>query len=129
MRTLAFILATVVVLDATGAGAASSLKKSLMKLEPEERAHQACVIKGLEAVRRDKRLAAADRLMPDTFRRAHFEANVVSAKGAAVRAKEHWYAMSFECKLSDDQTQAVDFSYKIGKEIPPEEWEDAGLWK
>ncbi|WP_244534596.1 DUF930 domain-containing protein [Hyphomicrobium sp. CS1GBMeth3] len=130
MRTVfASILATMFVLDATAAAAAGSLQKSLMKLEPEERAHQACVIKGLEAVRRDKRLKAADRLMPDTFRRARFEGNMVSAKGAAVRAKEHWYALSFECTVSDDQTRALAFSYKLGDEIPPEEWENAGLWK
>lgn len=125
----ASILATVLVLDHSGAAAAGSLKKSLLKLQPEERAHQACAIKGLEAVRRDKRLARADRLMPDTFGRARFDGSVVSAKGAAVRANQHWYALSFECTVSEDQTQALAFSYKLGDEIPPEQWEDVGLWK
>lgn len=127
-KPLGFMFGFVLMVHA-GAAAAGSLKRSLMKLEPEERAHQACVMKGLETVRREKRLAGADRLMPDTFKRAHFDGSVVSAKGAAVRAKSHWYALSFECKVSDDQTQALAFSYKIGDEIPPEEWDDIGLWK
>jgi hypothetical protein len=111
------------------AASAGSLEKSLMKLNPEERAHQACVVKGLEAVRRDKRLSRADRLMPDTFKRATFADNVVSAKGAAVRADEHWYALSFQCTVSDDQLKALAFSYELGKEIPPDTWEDVGLWR
>ncbi|MCC7251787.1 DUF930 domain-containing protein [Hyphomicrobium sp.] len=112
------------------AATAGSLERSLAKLSPEERAHQACAIKGLEAVRRgDKRLAKADRLMPDTFRRAHFDGSVVSAKGAAVRANAHWYALTFECTVSDDQMKALVFTFKLGDEIPPETWEDVGLWR
>lgn len=100
-----------------------------MKLNPEERAHQACVAKGLDVVRRDKRLSKADRLMPDTFKRARFDGSVVTAKGAAVRASDHWYALSFECTVSDDQMKAVAFTFELGKEIPPETWEEVGLWR
>lgn len=100
-----------------------------MKLDPEERAHQACAIKGLDVVRRDKRLEGADRLMPDTFGRARFDGSVVSAKGAAVRVKSHWYALTFECTVSDDQLKALAFSYTVGEQIPPDKWEDVGLWK
>jgi hypothetical protein len=125
----ALILSVVVYVGSGVAASAGSLEKSLMKLNPEERAHQACVVKGLEAVRRDKRLSRADRLMPDTFKRATFADNVVSAKGAAVRADEHWYALSFQCTVSDDQLKALAFSYELGKEIPPDTWEDVGLWR
>lgn len=129
-RVWALIIATVVLSDAGGAVAAGSLDKSLMKLDPVERAHQACVIKGLEAVRRgDKRLAKADRIQPDTFKRAQFDGSVVTAKGAAVRADKHWYALSFECQVSDDQMKALAFTFKLGDEIPPETWEEVGLWR
>jgi len=127
---LAAVFATVLVLDVSEVAAAGSLERSLLKLDPIERAHQACVIKGLDTVRRgDKRLARADRLMPDTFKRAHLAGNVVSAKGAAVRANAHWYALSFECTVSDDQMKALAFSFKLGEEIPPEKWEEAGLFR
>lgn len=131
MRILsAAIIANVFLFNASGALAAGSLDRSLLKLDPVERAHQACVIKGLDAVRRgDKRLAKADRIQPDTFKRANFAGSVVTAKGAAVRADKHWYAMSFECKVSEDQMKALAFTFKLGDEIPPEKWEDAGLWR
>lgn len=122
-------LAIAIVLGVPAAAFGGSFEKSLMKLSPEERAHQACAAKGLETIRRDKRLPGADRLMPDTFKRTHFEGSVVMAKGAAVRAKSHWYALSFECTVSDDQLKAMAFTYQLGEEIPPDRWEDAGLWR
>jgi hypothetical protein len=126
----AAIFSTVFAFGVSNATAAGSLDKSLMKLEPVERAQQACVIKGLDALRRsDKRLAKADRLMPDTFKRPNFDGSVVTAKGAAVHANKQWYALSFECTVSDDQMKALAFTFKLGDAIPPETWEDVGLWR
>jgi hypothetical protein len=124
------IFSALLVFDASEVAAAGSLERSLQKLGPEERAHQVCAAKGLDAVRRgDKRLVKADRLMPDTFKRAQFDGTVVSAKGAAVRANAHWYALSFECKVSDDQMKALAFSFKLGDEIPADQWDEVGLWR
>jgi hypothetical protein len=49
---------------------AGSLEEALRKLEPEERAHQACIIKGLNTVHRDTRLRNADRMKTSIFGRA-----------------------------------------------------------
>lgn len=129
MKIVHLAIAIVLVGGLSTAASAGSLEKSLMKLDPEERAHQACVAKGLETVRRDKRFARADRLMPDTFKRARFSGSVVTAKGAAVRANNHWYALTFECTVSEDQMKALAFTYVVGDEIPPETWEQVGLWR
>jgi len=126
----AAIFSVFLILGAGHMAEAGSLERALLKLSPEERAHQACVVRGLEAVRRgEKRLREADRLMPDTFKRAEFDGSVVSAKGAAVRARDHWYALSFVCTVSDDQMKALAFTYKIGAEVPRENWDDLGLWR
>lgn len=103
-------------------------ERALMKLSPEERAQQACVARGIDAIRRDKRLKGVDRVMPDTFGRAQFDGTAVSAKGAAVRAGKGWYALSFDCTLANDQLKVTAFTYQLGDEIPPERWEDVGLW-
>lgn len=130
VKWLLTVVAALIGLGGVGpAWAASSVDRALMKLDPEERAHQVCAIKGLETVRRrDKRLTKADRLMPDTFKRALFEDNVVTAKGAAVRSDKHWYALTFRCTVSSDQLKAVDFDFEIGDEVPRERWDDVGLW-
>lgn len=130
MRPLRIVYLALLACVATPAFAGkSAFEKSLMKLSPEERAHQACVAKGLDTIRKDKRLPGVDRIVPDTFKRANFEGSIVSAKGGAVRARQHWYAISYDCTVSDDQLKGVAFTYKIGDEIPAEEWEDKGLWR
>jgi len=129
VRILGASLVAVAAAFAAGASlAASSIEKSLMKLDPVERAHQACVVKGLDIVRKEKRLAKADRIMPDTFKRAQLVGNSVTAKGAALHVGKTWFALSFECTVTDDQMKAVAFSYQLGEAIPPETWEEVGLW-
>ena len=46
------------------AAQAGSINDQLMKLDPEERAHQVCVIKGIDTIRREGKLPKADRLDP-----------------------------------------------------------------
>ncbi|MGE3229062.1 MAG: DUF930 domain-containing protein [Hyphomicrobium sp.] len=129
MRILgASLVAAVAAFAASTSFAASSIEKSLMKLDPVERAHQACVVKGLQVVRKDKRLSKADRIMPDTFGRAKLDGNTVLAKGAAVHVGTSWYSLSFECTVTEDQMKAVAFTYQLGDAIPPETWEEVGLW-
>jgi hypothetical protein len=67
--------------------------------------------------------------MPDVFKRAQFADGTVKAPGAAVRTGQHWYALSFECAVTDDQLKAKSFSFKLGDEIPPDTWDDVGLWR
>ena len=111
------------------AGQAGSLEDSLKKLGPEERAHQACVIKGVDTVRRDKRLPGVDRMKTGVAGAAAFDGAVVTAKGGAVRAKGRWYALTFVCKVTSDQMKATSFTYELGREIPEAKWEDYGLWR
>lgn len=109
--------------------AISRIEQSLLKLQPEEWAQQACVIKGLDVVKRYKHLRRADRLMPDVFNRAKFAKGVVTAKGAAVRVGKRWYELSFECSVTDDRLTATTFTFELGEEIPPEVWDEVGLWR
>ena len=100
-----------------------------MKLDPEERAHQACIIKGIDTIRRDGKLPKADRVQPSINGRAAFTGTQVAAKSGAVRAKSHWYGLKFTCDVTPDQMKALTFTYEIGKEIPEAQWEDLGLWR
>lgn len=107
----------------------AAIDRALEKLEPEERAHQACDIKGIDAVRKGSPLRKVDRVKSSSSARAIFKDNVVIAKGGAVRAKGHWYAISFTCAVTADQMKATSFDFKLGDEIPEAKWEDLGLWK
>jgi predicted outer membrane repeat protein len=123
---LTFVVATAAF--ALPPAAAGSIKDQLAKLDPEERAHQACVIKGLETIKHDKKLPGADRMKTSIFARATFSSNSVTTKGGAVKAHDHWYKLKFDCTVTPDQMKATAFTYEIGVEIPRDQWEDLGLW-
>ena len=111
------------------AAQAGSINDQLMKLDPEERAHQVCVIKGVDTLRRDGKLPKADRIKTSITGRAAFTGTQVATKGGAVRAKAHWYALKFKCDVTPDQMKALTFTYEVGAEIPENKWEDLGLWR
>ena len=108
---------------------AGSLDRQLAKLGPEERAHQACVIKGLDKIHADKKLPGADFIEAGAFGAAIVKGTSVTAKGGAIRAKHKWYQLSFDCTVTADQMKATAFTYKIGAEIPKDSWEKIGLWE
>jgi Domain of Unknown Function (DUF930) len=107
----------------------ASMDRVLKELEPEERAHQVCNLRGIDAVRKGSHLKGVDRVTTTIKRPAVFKDNVVTAKAGAVRAKNRWYFLDFTCAVSDDQMRAKTFSYTLGGEIPEAQWEDFGLWK
>lgn len=127
MNRLPLLVAFLVLLP--GALQAASLDRAMKMLSPEERAHQACILKGLDQVRRDKALPNADRMKTGIFKPATFDGTTVAASGGAIRAKTHWYALTFTCAVTADQMKANTFTYKIGSEIPEDKWEDLGLWR
>lgn len=126
MRHHLTMLILVLVPSAAHAG---SIRDQLMKLDPEERAHQACIIKGVDTIRHDRKLPGTDRVKTSIGGRATYTGTQVASKFGAVRAKEHWYELKFKCDVTPDQLKALTFTYEIGKEIPEAKWEDLGLWR
>ncbi|MGD9805144.1 MAG: DUF930 domain-containing protein [Hyphomicrobiaceae bacterium] len=108
---------------------ARSLENALAGLSPEFRSHQACILKGLSAVRREPRLHKADRMKTSIFSPAVLDGTRLTAKGGAVRSAGHWYSLSFSCNLTNDWMKATSFSFDVGREIPERDWEQLGLWR
>jgi hypothetical protein len=111
------------------ASQAGSMDDALKKLDPVERAHQACAIKGVDTLRRDKRLPGADRLKTGVAGAAAFDGTVVTGKAGAVHAKGRWYTLKFTCAVTADRMKAVTFTYELGQEIPEAKWDAFGLWR
>ena len=123
------MLACTAVGGVTAHAHAASIDKALMQLGPEERAHQACIIRGLDKIAADKTLPGADRMKTGVLGDAVFTGGTkVTTKGGAVRAKHKWYRLTFDCTVTADQMKATAFTYTIGPEIPKETWDDIGLW-
>ena len=128
MRLKHWLAAALSVASVTAAYA-GSIESQLMKLDPEERAHQACIIKGVDTIRKDRKLPGTDRVKTSIGGRANYTGTQVSSKYGAVRAKSHWYALKFTCNVTPDQLKATSFTYEVGAEIPEAKWDDLGLWR
>jgi hypothetical protein len=107
----------------------ASMDRVFKELEPEERAHQACNLRGIDAVRRGTHLKGVDRVTTTMQGPAVFKNNIVSSNAGAVRAGHHWYMLKFTCAVTADQMKATSFDFQLGAEIPEAKWEDYGLWK
>lgn len=127
MKNNFYRLAALIVLT-QGASAAGSIDRALAQLDPEERAHQACILLGVDKIRKDRALPHADRMKTGVLGRAKFAGDRVTTDGGAVRANHHWYRLSFDCTVTKDRMRATAFTYKIGPEIPRQKWDDIGLW-
>jgi hypothetical protein len=125
---LSRIATTVLVACFASAATAGSVEQWLRKLDPEERARQTCMLKGLKEVQRNVRLASADRMQSSIFSSASLQGDLLVANGGAVRVKGRWYALSFKCQLTSDRMAANNFAFKLGDEIPKQKWDDFGLW-
>lgn len=123
-KAIAFALAIFAATHATAAG----IESSLAKLEPEERSHQACILKGLRDVARNPKLRGADRMKTSIFIPAVLNAATLTAPGGAVRVKGHWFRLAFACTLTQDYMKATTFTFDLGAEIPKDAWDRLGLW-
>ncbi len=124
----AVIAAWIVLMTFTPGIAQDRTQRALASLAPYERSHQACIIRGLDALHKDKRLRTADRMKTSIFSRAVLDGTSLSAKGGAVRSNHRWYALNFNCDLTEDLMKARTFKYELGQEIPKDQWDDLGLW-
>lgn len=129
VRAILAVLAAVCALRTVGPVSAASLEDSFDKLPDEERARQVCIVLGIDKIRKDKRVAKADRVKTSIFSQASFADNTVSTKGGAVRSNQQWYHLAFTCHLDTDLKHAKDFTFEVGNVIPEAEWEDLGLWR
>lgn len=125
---LGSVCACVLVLCTLQSANAGPTEDALAKLAPEERSHQACVVRGLVMVRSDARLRTADRMQTSILSPATLKGTTLTAKGGAVRTGGKWYALSFTCQLTADFMKATTFAYAVGGEIPKSQWDTLGLW-
>jgi hypothetical protein len=126
MKSTLYRVAALIVLTQTAS--ANAVDRALAKLDPEERAHQACVILGVDTLRKDRVLPHADRMKTGVLGRAKFTGTRVTTVGGAVRSNHRWYRLSFDCTVTANQMKAKTFTYKIGPEIPRKKWDEIGLW-
>ncbi len=97
------------------------IRGQLEKLTPEERLEQRCDMEAMD------RIGGTDGFRPDkviayAFGDPKLDGTTFKTKGAVFRSKGEWYRLSYKCEASADRLEVNAFKYKIGDQVPHEDW-------
>ena len=96
-------------------------------LADTERVVQLCNIEGLEQIRRAAPTYAPDTLVPYAMADMDGSGLTLIASGGAFRSRRRWFGVMFRCAVAPDYSGVTAFSFKLGAEIPPDQWEAHNL--
>jgi hypothetical protein len=106
----------------------SALRAGLLKLDPQTRLEQRCDAEVLDRISHDDRHYKADRVVAYAFATPEMHEDSIRSPGAAFRSKGEWYRLKFKCKTAPDHMEVIKFRYKIGDQIPKDEWSRYNLY-
>ncbi len=95
---------------------------SLKKMDPDTRFQQRCDVEAMNRIHDDHRRLLPDEMVPYAFGQAKRKGNVLIAEGAAFRSHNVWRHLWYRCKTDSDHMQIVSFDYRIGAEVPRDDW-------
>lgn len=99
-----------------------SIEDQLMKLDPQTRFEQRCNGRVAGLSTREHKGFNTDEVVAYAFADSTLKGTVVTAPGAALRSRGRWYHVSYTCKVSPDGLNVESFEYKLGDEVPREQW-------
>ncbi|WP_319533145.1 DUF930 domain-containing protein [uncultured Cohaesibacter sp.] len=102
-------------------------RKEFYGLTNEEQEDQLCDLEALEQIRAWNSSYVPERMVSYTFEEVRYEGNRIIADGAAFWSKENWHRLKYDCVLSDDRKNVVNFSFLVGVIVPKDQWEQYDL--
>jgi hypothetical protein len=99
----------------------------LATLSPEDRIEQICGTEGMEQVAKWNDKFQPDRLVASAQSPIDRKLNRIIAKGAAVRSRNQWYALEFDCTFSPSGGTITNFKFRVGAPIPETQWDELFL--
>lgn len=96
--------------------------KALIHVARATRMEQRCNERAMRTIQREQKGMRPDELVAYAFDDTHLKDDTIRAPGAAVRSRGHWYHLSYRCTTSEDGMDVRDFDYKLGAEVPKEDW-------
>jgi len=104
------------------------VRNELQKLDPDERLEQRCDIEAMDEISGAKAGFRPDKVIAYAFGDPKLEGTTFKAKGAVFRSKGEWYRLSYKCEASSDRLDINAFKYKIGDQVPHEDWAEHYLY-
>lgn len=101
----------------------------LERIDPSERLEQVCEYAALTKIGHEHKPLRPDRVVIEAMGPPKVTGDKMSGSGAALRSKGKWYQFEFTCQASPDRLKVQSFSYRVGDEIPENEWDRYNLWR
>ena len=98
------------------------IRGQLEKLTPEERLEQRCDMEAMDRIGDAKAGFRPDKVIAYAFGDPKLDGTTFKTKGAVFRSKGEWYRLSYKCEASADRLEVNAFKYKIGDQVPHEDW-------
>ncbi|WP_410000583.1 DUF930 domain-containing protein [Mesorhizobium sp. SP-1A] len=128
MKRLCLAASALLVLGAPAEALDSRLRAGLLKLDPETRLEQRCDAEVLDRITQDNRSFAADRVVAYAFSTPEMNQDSIKSVGAAFRSKGEWYRLKFKCVTAPDHMEVIKLRYRIGDQIPKDDWSKYDLY-
>ena len=129
MKRIALALLAALAAWPAAAGTDKRFEKMLQRIDPSERLEQVCEYAALTKIGHDNRPMRPDRVVMDSISAPKVDGDSMSGSGGAFRSKGKWYQFEFNCQATPDRLKVQSFSYRLGEQIPEDEWERYGLWR
>lgn len=94
----------------------------MLKVDLATRAEQRCNARAMGMVSREHADMRPEEVVAYAFAEPEGAAPAITAPGAAVRSRGHWYHLSYACRTSADGMEVESFSYTLGEEVPRADW-------
>ena len=105
-----------------------SLVRQFKKLDPQTRLEQRCDTEAMERINKDDSGFRPDKVIAYSFGEPLYDTNQIKAPGAVFRSKGEWYRLKFKCVTGPDHIEVLSLKYKIGEQVPREQWDGHYLY-
>jgi hypothetical protein len=100
-----------------------ALRSALGQLSPNRRLTQICSFEVAEQVARARPETPPDFVVPYGPSGGFIRGGTLDADGGAFRSGGRWFDVSFRCTVDMKAMRVTAFSYRLGKEVPPQQWQ------
>jgi hypothetical protein len=100
----------------------ANILRQLNRLSPQERIEQRCDIEAMEQVTKGSGDYNVDRVVSYTFGAPDVGEAEVKAPGAVFRSRSQWYRLSYNCSVNAETLAVKDFDFKVGDQVPKDDW-------
>lgn len=99
----------------------------MLHVDMATRIEQRCNARAMGQLGREQKGMRPEEVVAYAFADPKLGKESISAPGAAIRSRGHWYHLAYQCRTSADGMEVEDFRYQLGAEVPRDQWEAHSL--